>query len=274
MKNITTLYVDASFSDNRKYSGYGAVLIRNGVKTEFSGEIKGACNSTEAELFGVAEALLFIDSKEEILIYNDNTACVNSINGRKKAPKKSKILNAITIINKFNVKAKWVKGHFNSKENCRADELAKERLFLSEEINFVKNNISIYIATERNDKRVAYSFRVEDNFNTLLFSGHRVIRNSGYGSSIFILSKVIGKPFNVIPDITSIDIFTNEKNILSYLNKLIRMKKRNYVKMNATRLEEGVFNAFNNIKIRIYKTSDDNKLDKLITNAIYALNDK
>jgi len=273
MAKISELYVDASFSDTREDSGYGAVLVRDGTKTEFSGVIHGARNSTDAEIIGVAEALVFLDTKEPLIILNDNTACVHVINGRKFNTGTKRMQKAVAKIREFkNIRGKWVRGHDESKENCRADELAKIELFSSEEKEYLKNEISLYIGIIAEEKRIGYSYVVEDSLGVKLFSGHRTIRNGGYGSYVYVISKVIGKPFNAMDDITHINFHTNEKNILSFLNRLMRMKKKNYDRMNSTHQEEGLYRALKDVRIKVFKGStSEGNMRSVLTNAAYAL---
>jgi ribonuclease HI len=131
MKKYTEIYIDASFSDNRDKAGYGAVIIRGNKTTEMSGIIKGAKNSTEAEIFAVSNILEFLKESESMIIYNDNMACVDVINGGKLNKKSPEINKAISNIRKHKgkIRGKWVRGHDTCKENCRADELAREKLF-------------------------------------------------------------------------------------------------------------------------------------------------
>ena len=156
----TKLYIDASFSDNRDKAGYGAVLIRHDKKTEISGLIKGATNSTEAEIFAVASVLDFLKTREDMLIYNDNMACVDVINGAKLNRKSPEIDKAISLIRKHKGKVKgiWVRGHHVCKENCRADELAREKLFTLPTNDFEKYDINVYIGVQKSDTRIGYSY--------------------------------------------------------------------------------------------------------------------
>jgi len=269
------IYVDASFSDNRSLAGYGAIIIRNGKKIEVSGIIKGAKNSTEAEIFGVYEILEILDDSDSIIIYNDNMACVDIINGGKLNKKNSKINKAISIIRKHKGKIKgvWVRGHDVCKNNCIADSLARAQLMKIEINDFEKFEINIYIGVQSKKQRIGYSYIVElNNEKRILYSDLNNLRNGGIETYSYIVSKVLGKPFsNHGHKITHLNIISNSRQVLSLFNLIIRGQKKDYGKILRSNIEDKMFKMLRNVKIHVNKDLKNEKLNTVIENAKYAL---
>lgn len=272
---VTTIYIDASFSDNRSFAGYGAVIIKNNKRVEMSGVINGASNSTEAEVFAVAEVLELLEKKGDLIIYNDNMACVDVMNGGKLNKKNKKINKALSTIRKHkgSIRGIWVRGHHLSKDNCRADELAREQLFLFDINSFKKVEIYIYIGVEYNENRIGYSYVIKNRDGRLLYSSIENIRNGGVGSFSYAVSKSLGKLLNndtLNP--THLYVYSNTRSVLSLFNTIIRHKKKDYKKILRNNVENQLFQSLKKYKIAINKSVECEDMKMVIKNARYSLN--
>jgi ribonuclease HI len=126
-----------------KNLGYGAVIICNGMVTEYSDNdaFGGVPTAPRAELLGVLLALRNISSTESIEIVTDSQLTINIVNSwmhywerngwRKKGNSEIKNLDIIKQIFELKkglqLRLSWVKGHSGNKWNERADELASLR---------------------------------------------------------------------------------------------------------------------------------------------------
>ncbi len=138
-KEIITIYTDGGCSGNPGPGGYGAVIIFDGERTEFSGGYRLTTNN-RMELSGVIVALKNLPRRDlPIELFTDSSYVVNGItkgwakNWRKnnwiKSDKKPAINpdlwgELLDLVEPLNVTFHWVKGHAGNPLNERCDELA------------------------------------------------------------------------------------------------------------------------------------------------------
>ena len=137
MKEIT-LYTDGSSKGNPGPGGLGAILIYNGTRKEISKGYKLTTNN-RMELSAVIEGLEALKEPCSVTVYSDSKYVVDAIlkgwlkgwvkKGWRKSDKKP-VLNIdlwekiLVLIDRHDVKFKWVKGHASNPLNNRCDELA------------------------------------------------------------------------------------------------------------------------------------------------------
>ena len=138
------IYTDGACSGNPGPGGWGAILMYNGIKKEFSGGMKDTTNNI-MELTAVIEALKKLKStcNHEIEIYSDSAYVVNAFNNgwiynwikkgwinASKEPVKNKELwqELYDLVKKYNAKLIKVKGHSDNIYNNRCDELARNEI--------------------------------------------------------------------------------------------------------------------------------------------------
>ena len=135
-KKDIKIYTDGAARGNPGPGGYGVVMLFEGLRKELSnGYVKTTNN--RMELLAVIVALEAIKRKElKIKVYSDSKYVVDAVNKgwlwnwEQKRFKKKKNpdlwIRFIAIFKQLDVELIWVKGHANTPENERCDELAVE----------------------------------------------------------------------------------------------------------------------------------------------------
>jgi ribonuclease HI len=132
------IYTDGACSGNPGPGGYGAVLLCNGQRKELSEGFKDTTNN-RMEMMAVIRALQALKAECRVTVYSDSKYLVDSVekgwaikwrvNGWRRS-NKERALNVdlwqtlLQLIDKHDVKFKWVKGHAENEENERCDFLA------------------------------------------------------------------------------------------------------------------------------------------------------
>ncbi len=134
------IFTDGACSGNPGPGGWGAVLRYGKTEKELSGGEAETTNN-RMELTAVIEALKAIKKDCEIIISTDSRYVMDGVlqwlpnwkqNGWKTANKKSPVKNLDlwqeldALLQKYNVKWLWVKGHNGHPENERVDNLARK----------------------------------------------------------------------------------------------------------------------------------------------------
>ena len=138
------IYTDGACSGNPGPGGWGAILMYNENKKEFSGGMKNTTNNI-MELTAVIEGLKKLKEpcNHEVEIYSDSAYVVNAFNNgwiynwikkgwvnSSKEPVKNKELwqELYSLVKKYNAKFIKVKGHSDNEYNNRCDELARSEI--------------------------------------------------------------------------------------------------------------------------------------------------
>ena len=138
------IYTDGACSGNPGPGGWGAILMYNENKKEFSGGMKNTTNNI-MELTAVIEGLKKLKEpcNHEVEIYSDSAYVVNAFNNgwiynwikkgwvnSSKEPVKNKELwqELYSLVKKYNAKFIKVKGHSDNIYNNRCDELARSEI--------------------------------------------------------------------------------------------------------------------------------------------------
>ena len=149
-----TIYTDGACSGNPGPGGWGAILSYKGAEKELSG---GAARTTNnrMELLAVCVALEMLKFEgSDVTIYSDSKYVVDAVEKRwvfgweKKgfAGKKNPDLwtRFLRSYRRHNVRFVWVKGHADTVENNRCDQLAvaaaNDRAHLLEDTGYVPGN--------------------------------------------------------------------------------------------------------------------------------------
>ena len=134
------IFTDGACSGNPGPGGWGAVLRYGKTEKELSGGEAETTNN-RMELTAVIEALKAIKKECEIIISTDSRYVMDGVlqwlpnwkqNGWKTANKKAPVKNLDlwqeldALLQKYNVKWLWVKGHNGHPENERVDVLARK----------------------------------------------------------------------------------------------------------------------------------------------------
>ena len=150
MKTVT-LYTDGACSGNPGPGGWGAILEYNGVEKELSGGEDSTTNN-RMELLAVCVALEMLKFEgSDVTIYSDSKYVVDAVEKRwvfgweKKgfAGKKNPDLwsRFLRSYRRHKVRFVWVKGHADTVENNRCDQLAvaaaNDRAHLLEDTGYV-----------------------------------------------------------------------------------------------------------------------------------------
>ena len=139
MKKEITIFTDGACSGNPGKGGWGAVLLYQDNEKHLSGSEKLTTNN-RMELKATIEALKAIKYPSKIKLYTDSQYVKNGItewivnwkkNGWKTANKKEvknielwKELDSL--VENFNIKWSWVKGHSTDQLNNEVDLIAKK----------------------------------------------------------------------------------------------------------------------------------------------------
>jgi ribonuclease HI len=138
-KDEITIYTDGGSINNPGPGGYGAVIIDDGEYREFTGGYRLTTNN-RMELMGCIVALKNLPATDKpVALYSDSSYVVNGINkgwavkwrqnGWLKSDKRPAVNPdlwdaLLNLIDKFNIRFNWVKGHAGNPMNERCDELA------------------------------------------------------------------------------------------------------------------------------------------------------
>ena len=133
------IYTDGSCIGNPGNGGWGAIIIKDGKKTQIKGSKKNTTNN-QMELLAPIKALKKIPRGSKVQIFTDSKYVKSGItewihnwkkNGWKTANKqKVKNIELWTeldlLSNEFEIKWSWVKAHSSDKLNNEVDLIARE----------------------------------------------------------------------------------------------------------------------------------------------------
>jgi ribonuclease HI len=133
-----TIYTDGACLGNPGPGGYGIILLYQGHKRELSGGYQNTTNN-RMEIMAAIVGLEALKKKCRVTLYSDSEYLVKAMsrgwakrwqaNGWKRN-KREKALNAdlwerlLQLCEYHEVQFSWVKGHAETPENTRCDELA------------------------------------------------------------------------------------------------------------------------------------------------------
>jgi ribonuclease HI len=133
-----TIYADGACIGNPGPGGYGAVLIYQGHRRELSGGYRRTTNN-RMEITAAIVGLEALKEKCRVTLYSDSGYLVNAMskgwiqrwhaNGWKRN-RREKVLNPdlwqrlLQLCDYHDVQFSWVRGHAETPENIRCDELA------------------------------------------------------------------------------------------------------------------------------------------------------
>ncbi len=133
------IYTDGACSGNPGPGGWGVILRHKDIEKELSGGAPETTNN-RMELTAVIEALRALKKPCQITLYTDSRYVMDGMtkwlahwkqNNWKTANKKSAVKNVDlwqeldALVQKYDIKWVWVKGHNGHAENERVDELAR-----------------------------------------------------------------------------------------------------------------------------------------------------
>ena len=138
MKKVE-IYTDGACSGNPGKGGWGAVLIYKGVRKELSAGYENTTNN-RMELMAAIEGLSALKESCQVDLYSDSKYLVDAIEkgwlekwmaNNWMREKNKPALNSdlwkklVALMEKHEVKFIWVKGHAQTEENNRCDQLAR-----------------------------------------------------------------------------------------------------------------------------------------------------
>jgi len=135
-----TIYTDGACLGNPGPGGYGVILLYQGHRRELSGGYRKTTNN-RMEMMAAIVGLQALKEKCRVTLYSDSEYLVNAMskgwiqrwraNGWKRN-KREKVLNPdlwerlLQLCELHEVQFRWVKGHAETPENIRCDQLAME----------------------------------------------------------------------------------------------------------------------------------------------------
>ncbi len=135
-----TIYTDGACIGNPGPGGYGAILLYQGERKELSGGYRRTTNN-RMEIMAAIVGLEALREKCRVTLYSDSEYLVKAMskgwarrwraNGWKRN-KREKALNSdlwerlLQLCERHEVQFKWIKGHAETSENIRSDELAMQ----------------------------------------------------------------------------------------------------------------------------------------------------
>jgi ribonuclease HI len=135
-----TIYTDGACVGNPGPGGYGVILLYDDQRKELSGGYRRTTNN-RMEIMAAIVGLEALTKKCRVTLYSDSEYLVKAIssgwahrwraNGWKRN-KRDKALNAdlwgrlLRLCEHHEVQFRWIKGHAESSENIRCDELAMQ----------------------------------------------------------------------------------------------------------------------------------------------------
>jgi len=131
---MVTIFTDGASQGNPGPGGYGVVLKYKQHRKELAEGFRKTTNN-RMELLAVIKGLEALNKEGlDVIIYSDSKYVVDAIEKGwlqgwvKKGFKKTKNVDLwkrfLPLLEKHNIKFKWVKGHAGNTENERCDELA------------------------------------------------------------------------------------------------------------------------------------------------------
>jgi len=133
------MYTDGGCIDNPGPGGYGVILLHKDHCKELSGGFRRTTNN-RMEIFAAIKGLEALRSRCRVTIYSDSQYLVNAIeegwarrwqannwwrNRQERAINPDLWERLLSLVDKHEVRFKWVRGHAGHAENERADELAR-----------------------------------------------------------------------------------------------------------------------------------------------------
>jgi ribonuclease HI len=135
---LVEIYTDGACSGNPGPGGYGVILKSNGNTRELSQGFKNTTNN-RMELRAVIEGLKALKEKCNVLVYSDSKYIVDAVekgwarrweannwyrNKKEKALNIDLWLDLLDLLDKHQVRFRWVKGHAGHPENELCDQMA------------------------------------------------------------------------------------------------------------------------------------------------------
>jgi ribonuclease HI len=135
-----TIYTDGACIGNPGPGGYGVILIYEGHRRELSGGFRKTTNN-RMEITGAIVGLEALREKCKVALYSDSAYLVNSMSrgwavrwrvAGWKRNKRDRALNTdlwerlLRLCEYHDVRFNWVKGHAETPDNVRCDELAMQ----------------------------------------------------------------------------------------------------------------------------------------------------
>jgi ribonuclease HI len=133
------IYTDGGCIDNPGPGGYGVILLHEGHRKELSGGFRRTTNN-RMEILAAIKGLEALRSRCRVTIYSDSQYLVNAIeegwarrwqandwwrNRQERAINPDLWERLLSLVDKHDVRLRWVRGHAGHAENERADELAR-----------------------------------------------------------------------------------------------------------------------------------------------------
>ena len=133
------IYTDGGCINNPGPGGYGVILIHKDRRKELSGGFRRTTNN-RMEILAAIKGLEALRSRCRVTIHSDSQYLVNAMeqgwarrwqaNGWRRNQKERAINpdlweRLLSLLEKHQVRFKWVRGHAGHPENERADELAR-----------------------------------------------------------------------------------------------------------------------------------------------------
>jgi ribonuclease HI len=152
-----TIYTDGACIGNPGPGGYGVILIYEGHRRELSGGFRRTTNN-RMEITGAIVGLEALREKCKVTLYSDSAYLVNAmsrgwaVRWRAAGWKRNKRYRALNpdlwerllrLCEYHDVRFSWVKGHAETRDNVRCDELAMQaalRLALPDDTGYVSQS--------------------------------------------------------------------------------------------------------------------------------------
>jgi len=134
------MFTDGCMDKASENGGYGVILRYRGAVKEISGGFRQT-TSNRMEIVACIEGLRSLKRPSEVVIFSDSQYVVNSMskgwvkrwqaqgwmrNEKDRAENSDLWAQLLDLCNQHQVEFRWVKGHNNTKENERCDQLASE----------------------------------------------------------------------------------------------------------------------------------------------------
>ncbi len=137
-KEIIQMWTDGACSGNPGNGGWGVLIkLVDGNQIKLSGHEQYTTNN-RMEMFAVIEGLKYLKNYSSVIIHTDSKYVLEGItnwitnwkqnnwksSNKKDVKNKDLWIELDTLVNKFKIEWKWVKGHSGNVENDIADLLA------------------------------------------------------------------------------------------------------------------------------------------------------
>ncbi|MFU8796962.1 MAG: ribonuclease HI [Dehalococcoidia bacterium] len=135
-----TVYTDGACIGNPGPGGYGVVILSNDERRELSGGFRLTTNN-RMEMMAAIVALETLDEGSRVTLYSDSEYVVKAMsrgwakrwqqngwmrNRREQALNPDLWERLLELCGRHDVEFRWIKGHAESTENARADQLAMQ----------------------------------------------------------------------------------------------------------------------------------------------------